>query len=95
MYPDYRPFAVIALCVVLLVSSVSGMFASFVLRLRIRGASIVIDALLGAGGSLAATTLLWQGGFRDDTRLAYVEFGVATVLPILRESYRFKRARPR
>jgi uncharacterized membrane protein YeaQ/YmgE (transglycosylase-associated protein family) len=100
MYPDYSGFAFPAYLqltlIALLLSTTSGVLASLVLKLRVRGGAIAKDAFLGAVGCVIAVSGLWQLGSRENGWYNFpTGVVVAIVIPILRESYRFKRARPK
>lgn len=98
MYPDYSGFAPIAYTqfavMMLLVSAASGALICIVLKLRIRGAALAKDALLGAVGSMIAACALWYLGFQHNVQFNFsVAIAVAVALPVLHQFYRRKGGR--
>jgi uncharacterized membrane protein YeaQ/YmgE (transglycosylase-associated protein family) len=74
----------------MIISVVSGIAASMILKLRVRGAGIAIDAFLGATASVITVDALWQLGFRYNYVAAII---FAVVLPSLHQFFRSRRQR--
>jgi hypothetical protein len=81
-YPGMESFAYVAysefFVFALLLSGVSGVLASMILKLRIRAAAIAKDAFLGAITSVIAVYALWRFEFQYNFVVATI---IAVVLP--------------
>jgi hypothetical protein len=95
-YPGMESFAYVAYAeffvLALLISGVSGVSASLILKLRVRGTAIARDAFLGAIVSVIAFYALWHLGFQYNFIAAII---VAVVLPALYELNRSRVSAPR
>jgi hypothetical protein len=81
LYPEFFVLA-------LLISGVSGVLVSLILKLRIRVAAIAKDAFLGATVSIITFYALGRLGFEYNFAAAII---VAVVLAAIREIHRSRR----
>ena len=91
MYPNYESFAPVVyaeyFAFALLVSGISGVLVSLILKLRVRRAAIAKDAFVGATVSLITIYTLGHLDFEYTFITAVV---VAVLVPTLQEFYRSK-----
>ena len=93
-YPGMESFAYVVypefFILALLISAVSGVLVSLILKLRIHAAAIAKDAFLGATVSVITVYTLGHLGFEYNFVAAII---VAVVLPALHEVHRSKQVR--
>jgi len=65
----------------------SGILTSVIMKLRIRGQAMAVDAILGAAGAVITTDVLWRLGFQYNFVVAVM---VALALPALHHGFRPK-----
>jgi hypothetical protein len=66
---------------------VSGILTSVVMKLRIVGTPLAVDAILGAGGAVIITDALWRIGFQYNFVAAVI---VAVALPAFHRGLRHR-----
>jgi hypothetical protein len=72
----------------LIVGLFSGALVSIILKLRVRGTTIIIDGFLGATGAVITANLLWRFGFQYNFVAAFI---IAVSLPALHQIRRSSR----
>lgn len=96
MFPVDRSFVYVAYLELalacLVIGALSGVAFSIIFKLRIRGASIALDALLGSIVSVIAVDVLWRLRVRWNFAVAIV---IAALVPGLRELSRLRRRNDR